>query len=339
MEDFDYMIIIGIIYIINCIFLLLINIALCLIHIKEQLFHVNFFKVIFSQIILETLIPFFILILVLIILFTRENKTWYLFFHVIINICTITDLFYNIITLIYLTFNSNKKKNDNNDNQDIDLKKSIALEKYSFKFIHISSCCLGLVHSIIFFLIRDTNSYTINSFEDWFYFFCPIKASVPTIFIFIPFLVIFIISIPYKFVSQDTLKVTNYIHLNHFCINCMMFGLLGIIMPIIKVIAINVKYSGFPVLIFSSAFFLLYLNCICFFRINCMYIDNLLEDNDKGFSDKIKFFINLIFCRIKVPKSNYIDFNNNFIYHSLAYESDFNDFDPRNAKDSLNDQN
>ena len=70
-----------------------------------------------------------------------------------------------------------------------------------------------------------------------------------------------------------------------------------------------------------------------------MYIDNLLEDNDKGFSDKIKFFINLIFCRIEFPKSNYIDFNSNFIYHSLAYESDFNDFDPRNAKDSLNDQN
>lgn len=332
------MIIIGILFIINCIFLLLINITLCLIHIKEQFFRTNFFKVVFIQIILETLLPFLILILVFIILFTKENKEWHLVLHIFINFCTITDLFYNIVILIYLTFNSNKNKNDNNDYPDIDLKKSIALEKYSFKFIHISSLCLGLVHTIIFFLIRDKNSFTIDSFGDWFYIFCPIKATIPTIFIFIPFLVIFIMSIPYKFVSQDTLKVTNYIHLNHFCVNCMMLGILGIIMPITKVVAINVKNSGFPVLIFSSLFFLLYLNCICFFRINCLYIDNLLEDNEKDFKDKMKLFINLIFCRIEVPKSNFIDFNSNFIYHSLAYESDFNDVDPRNAKDSLNDQ-
>lgn len=337
MEDFNYIIIIGVIYIINCIFLLLINISLCLIHFREPIFRMNFFAVILAQIILETLTPLLLLISVLTILISKKNTEWYLFFYIPINITIISDIIYNIIILIYLTFRFEQKKNENSRiSERIDLRKSIEFEKYSFIFIHIISICLGLVHSVILILFRDKNDYTINSFSNWFYFFCPIEASIPTVFIFTPFLVLFIMSIPYKFVSTETLKVTNYVHLNHFCINCMILGILGIVMPIVKVATKNLTNSGFLVLIFSSAFFLSYLNCLCLFRFNCMYIDNLLDENKKGFINKIKLFFNLILCRIEVPKPNFIDFNNNFIEHSLAYESDFKNDETINDRESLN---
>ena len=42
-----------------------------------------------------------------------------------------------------------------------------------------------------------------------------------------------------------------------------------------KVISMKIKNSAFPVLLFSSAFFLLYLICLCLYRINCMYIFRL----------------------------------------------------------------
>ena len=116
----------------------------------------------------------------------------------------------------------------------------------------------------------------------------------------------------------------------------MILGILGIVMPIVKVASKNLENSGFLVLIFSSAFFLLYLNCLCLFRFNCMYIDNLLDENEKGFFNKIKLFFNLMLCRKEVPKPNFIDFNNTFIEHSLAYESDFKSDEIKNDTESLN---
>ena len=92
MEDFNYIIIIGVIYIINCIFLLLINISLCLIHFREPIFRMNFFAVILAQIILETLTPLLLLISVLTILISKKNTEWYLFFYIPINITIISDI-------------------------------------------------------------------------------------------------------------------------------------------------------------------------------------------------------------------------------------------------------
>jgi hypothetical protein len=129
-----------------------------------------------------------LLISVLTILISKKNTEWYLFFYIPINITIISDIIYNIIILIYLTFRFEQKKNENSRiSERIDLRKSIEFEKYSFIFIHIISICLGLVHSVILILFRDKNDFTINSFSNWFYFFCPIEASIPTVFIFTPF--------------------------------------------------------------------------------------------------------------------------------------------------------
>ena len=329
MEDFDYIQIIGIFFILNCLILFPIYITLFFIHIREPLFKTNFFRVVFVQLILESLNIFFLLLLGLTILISKENKEWHLFFHSIINFCTFTDIIYNIVILIYLTFKRDKKRMEENEEDRTNFRDSIAFEKHSFKFIHILSFSLGVIHSIIFLIIRDKNDYDIQSWGNWYYFFCPIEANYYSILIFLPFLVLLIISICYKFVSSETLKKTNYIHLKHYCINCLLWGIFGIFMPIIKVISKNIKNSEFPVLLFSSAFFLLYLNSLCLFRFNCFYIDDIFNSSEKGFINKLKLFFKLMLLRVDAPKPNFIDLNSAFIYHSLAYESDFSNASQR----------
>lgn len=326
--NYKYMIIIGVIYLLNCIFLFLINFTICTIHMRQPLMKSNFFKVVFVQLILETIIDFFLILLVLAILISGDNKTWYLLFHIVLNYCINTDIIYNIIILIYLTFKREEEKKDSDDDnidrdENINTRKSISFEKHSFKYIHISSLVLGLIHTIIFFLMRDNTEYNLDSLDDWYYFFYPIKTKLSNIFIFIPYLIFLIISVPYLFISMNRLKVTNYIHLKHYCINCIMGGIFGLIIPISRICIINVKNTEIPLLFFSSAFFLLYLNCFCFFRYNCYYVDHILSYNGNEFINKLQYFIKLMFFRVEVPKPNFIDFNNPFIYHSLAYESDF----------------
>ena len=194
---------------------------------------------------------------------------------------------------------------------------------HSFKYVHIISLALGVVHSVIFILLRDTKEYKLDSLGKWYYFFYPLRVKFKNVFIFLPYLLLLITSIPYLFISMNRLKVTNYIHLKHYCVNCIMGGIFGLIMPITKASTLSIKNAGTPLLFFSSAFFLLYINCLCFFRYNCFYVEHILSNNGNEFLNKIKLFINIMFYRVEVPKPNFIDFNNPFIYHSLAYESDF----------------
>ena len=66
--------------------------------------------VIFFRIILETLTPFFLLIYDLTILISKKNAEWHLAFHLIINYTNMSDIMFNIIILIYLTFRCDGKK-------------------------------------------------------------------------------------------------------------------------------------------------------------------------------------------------------------------------------------
>ena len=303
-KNYTYMIIIGIIYLLNCLFLFLINCTICTIHIREPIMRRNFFKVVFVQLILETSINLILIILILTIIISGENKKWYLLFHIILNYCINTDIIYNIIILIYLTFKKEEEKKDNEEENEekeetINVRSSIAFVKISFNFIHIISLILGLVHTIILFLIRDTNNYNLDSLSEWFYFFFPVDNKVWKVFIFIPYLLFLIISIPYLFVSMNRLKVTNYIHLKHYCINCIMGSIFGLIIPIAKISTRNYDNIKTPLLFFSSIFFLLYLNCLCLFRYNCYYVEHILSNNGNEFINKIKFFIDLMFLELK----------------------------------------
>jgi len=77
------------------------------------------------------------------------------------------------------------KKNENSRiSNRIDLRKSIEIEKYSFKFIHIISLSLGLVYTVILLLFRDKNNLTINHFLIGFTFFVLLKHQFP-LFLFL----------------------------------------------------------------------------------------------------------------------------------------------------------
>ena len=84
-NNYTYMIIIGIIYLLNCLFLFLINCTICTIHIREPIMRSNFFKVVFVQLILETSINILLITLILAILISGENKEWFLIFHTLLN--------------------------------------------------------------------------------------------------------------------------------------------------------------------------------------------------------------------------------------------------------------
>ena len=343
-NNYTYMIIIGIIYLLNCLFLFLINCTICTIHIREPIMRSNFFKVVFVQLILETSINILLILLILAILISGENKEWFLIFHTLLNYCINTDVIYNIVILVYLTFKKEEEKKDNEEENaeredTINVRNSIAFVKISFKSIHIISLILGLLHTVILILIRDKNNYNLDSLREWFYFFIPVDNKVLKVFIFLPYFLCLIISIPYLFVSMNRLKVTNYIHLKRYCVNCIMGSIFGLTTPIAKISTRNYDEIKTPLLFFSSIFFLLYLNFLCLFRYNCYYVEHILSSNGNEFINKIKFFINLMFFRVEVPKPNFIDFNNPFIYHSLAYESDFVGNNQQNMNTSMSTQN
>ncbi len=316
----------GIIYVLNGFFVFLINFTIFSIHIREPLLRSNFFKVVFYQLFLETLIDVLLIILSISIMITSKIKEWNHILFMILNFCINTDILYNIVILIYLTFRKveeDKKIDDDEREENINARASISFARHSFKCIHFFSIMLGIAHTVIFgFIKEDTNNVEIDYIMHWFYFFYPVKADVAHIFIFIPYLIYLIVSIPYLCISLKRLAITNNIHLKHYCINCIIGALLGLIMPIAKVSTSDIKDIGIPLFFFSSAFFILYIDAMCFFRYNCYYIEHILSNNGNEFFKKIKFFINIMFYRVEVPKPNFIDYNNPFIYHSLAYESD-----------------
>ena len=316
----------GIIYVLNGFFVFLINFTIFSIHIREPLLRSNFFKVVFYQLFLETLIDVLLIILSISIMITSKIKEWNHILFMILNFCINTDILYNIVILIYLTFRKveeDKKIDDDEREENINARASISFARHSFKCIHFFSIMLGIAHTVIFGYIKEErNNIRIDYIMNWFYFFYPVKADVAHSFIFLPHLIYFIVSFPYLCISLKRLAITNNIHLKHYCINCIIGAVLGLIMPIVKISTSTVDRIDIYLFLFSSAFFLLYIDAMCFFRYNCYYIEHILSYDGNEFFKKIKFFINIMFYRVEVPRPNFIDYNNPFIYHSLAYESD-----------------
>ena len=70
-------------------------------------------------------------------------------------------------------------------------------------------------------------------------------------------------------------------------------------------------------------FYILYLIITSYFRVNCYYIQYVLEEQGKGCCKKAKTGMSIICCCRKIPSPNFVDLNSTFVYHSLA---NFNDF-------------
>lgn len=319
-----------IIYIISNFLLFLMNLILSLIHKKEEMFRENFFQVVYNQIIFSGLTNLFLIVISFLIYFNvYQNNFLPKIFSCVLNYLIIIDTNYHIMILLYLCFKTNERNSTlYEDSRGVG---SISISKNPFRMIHIASFIVGIIHTIIFFFsiksnvtdINNNNFYLIN---DFYYFFYPVETSLLKFLIFLPYLVIFIISIPYLLISINPLKITTHIQLKHYAIFCLLLSIINLITPISKTILskiLDVKDCQIFFIYFSSVLFLIGLIGCCFYRLNCLYIDYVLSNEGSGFVDKVRFGIKILLGKVKIIRPNFIDYNNSFIYHSLAYKSDF----------------
>ncbi len=137
-------------------------------------------------------------------------------------------------------------------------------------------------------------------------------------------------SVPYLSISLNRYKITSHIQMRHYATFCLVNSIISLIMPISKTILHYIIKDNqneritIILLYMSSAFFLFYLNYCWYFRANCCYAEYILSSEGACPLNKALFGLKLLFCVVEIPKPNFIDFNNAFIYHSLAYTNDFN---------------
>ena len=156
----------------------------------------------------------------------------------------------------------------------------------------------------------------------WFYYFIYGSEGHYRFIFFIFHYIFFLISIPYLILSINKAKISDHILLKRFSIYCIFSSIIGLFFPISIIFQKKDKdMEKIPFIILSA--FIVYLYITWYFRINCYYIQYILEQNGKGFCKKFISGIKILFCCHNVPTPNFIDYNSSFIYHSLANLNDF----------------
>lgn len=314
---------------------------ICKMHIKQKSIREGYFKVVFTQIILELLLDIILLTIIILEIFSPENKSKPIYilptlFIFLYNI----DILYNIQTIVrlskaHITIDTIDAFNNDDDTQGEDLEitksKSIDLKVYSFKRIHILSFLLSFIHAFLYFYILfkygDNNKIELN----WYYYFLnKDETNLFYLFFFLFNYIFFILSIRYLCLKQE---INQIIKLKHYSIYCFIISLIGLMFPI-KIILNYIYYESLrnrkeknifeDILVYIYSFlFLAYLLANSLFRLNCYYVQFILSKKGKKCCSKFKFGLRILFTRIIVPSPNFIDFNNTFLYHSLSNEKDF----------------
>ena len=349
--NFTYISVIDIISFIFILFNIFILLALVRMHSKQKSIRVGYFIVVFIQIIIELLLSILFLI-VIILSFLKENEVInnekYLYiFPVLINFLYNIDILYNIQTIICLMKAKNKIESSDAFTSD-DLSKSeeggnsnisIDIKTYSFRRIHFISFFFSFIHSFIYALIIFKEDQNPNM--DWyFYFYDQEKNNLFYLFFFVFNIAFFILSIIYCFTRQ---KINETIKLKHYSIYCFIFSLISLIFPL-KIILNNIIYekgngneddeykkriekvnndiTDIMACVYSFLLLVFFMEN-SYFRLNCYYVQNILSKKGNNCCSKFCFSIQILFTKIKISPPNFIDFNNTFLFHSLASEKDF----------------
>ena len=318
--------VLNIIYLIFTTILFFIYIALCKMHIKQSLIRQAFFKVVFIQIIYETLIILILFITSLLDLLDVSLEKYLLFIPVLFNFCYMNIIFYNILTILYLLF---KKEETSNLSTSLEYtltdsrNDSINFKKSTFRTLHIISLFFSVIHSIIYCFTLLNN----KSMRFIYYFYNDENKNVWIIFIFIPNIIYFITSIYYLTLSINKDQITENIRLKNYSIFCFISSLLNLIFPLSVIynsIKNNSKSTIDPIIKFVLyLIFLIYLINTCRFRLKRYYVQAILMTKGNNFCDKLSFGLAILFKNEKIQIPNFIDLNSNYIYHSLANTNDF----------------
>ena len=331
--------IIKILSLIFIVIILLILITICKMHLKQISIREGYFNIIFTQIIVESLLNFITMIAIVFSMIFDDIKVESfflisLFFNIFYNI----DILYNIQTILYLIKAKNKVDSEDIYSHNEDLSRSedynrennsIDLKKYSFRSIHFRSIFFTLIQSFIYSILylifhdennQDNNSDSEKQLKSYFYIIRNNNPFYLLIFIF-NYLFIFL-SIRYCFLKQT---INESIKLKNYSLYCFLSSIIGLMFPSKVILNQFLKNNDTDttIIIIYSILFLIYLIINGYYRVNCYYVQYILSKKGKKFCTKLKYGLKILFTNEVVQSPNFIDFNNSFIYHSLASEKDF----------------
>ena len=314
---------------------LLILITICKMHIKEISIRQGYFKIVFTQIILETLFNLTIFIIINISMIKESiNENCFYFLSILFDIFFNVDIIYNIQTILKLIQAKNRVDSEDifiNNEDDSDSvgrcgsNASIDLKRYSFRRIHLVSFIFSIIHSIIYSLIILKDDKNEKNELNWFFYF--IDKQQDKLWLLLLFIINYLylaLSIRYCFLRQ---QINESIKLKYYSINSFITSLFSLIFPLRiilnKFIKKDDKKDDKDLQYIFCIIFLFYLSMNVYFRLNCYYVQYILSKKGNKFLRKLEFGLRILFTSIKVSPPNFIDFNNSFLYHSLSREKDF----------------
>ena len=317
-------------------FSFLINLMIILIHSKQSALRKGFFVVIFVQIIMEAIINLSLLIMNIIYLSQIETDIWFIIFPTLFNFAQVTNILYNSRIMIYLmTLNKKQDELVNYDLKDINTfdkdsnishQSTIGFMPHSFKSFHIFCFLLSIIHTVLYVLNLKGDKEEIEGDDwKWFYYFMNGSDGEKRFIFFAFHIIYFLISIPYFILSLNKSRISDHILLRRFSVYCIFSSFICLLFPLavaLEDIFEDKKEDIFFIIMFA---FIFYLSITWFFRVNCYYIQYVLEESGrgKGFCKKLNSGLKILFCCKQIPSPNFIDLNSSFVYHSLAGFTDF----------------
>ena len=323
----------NVILIIFLFYSFLVNLMFILIHSKQKFFRKGFFIIIFIQIILEAIINLSILMMNIIYILDFKRGKWFFIFPILFNFGYIANILYNIRILIYL-MTINKKKDElvnydakdesyeSDKNSQLSRNSSISFISHSFKSFHILCILFSIIHTIIYILYLKDNIEDKDNWN-WFHYFMNGNEGYYRFAFYIFHYFYLIISIPYLIKSFNKEKISDHILLKRFSIYCIFSSLISLMFPMAVIFDLTFGETHNDIYLYLLIAFIFYLLITWHFRLNCYYIQFILEQGGKGFCKKFSTGFKILFCCRKIPSPNFIDLNSSFIYHSLANVNDF----------------
>ena len=305
-----------------------ISLGIIVIHQRRNFLRQNFFKVIFSLSIYETLFYCFLIVNSILLIFEFSNRILLIIFSVFINFLSTTIFTYNFLILLYLFSISNSKDTliDKELENDSPSRMSINLMTHSFRYMDIISPIIGLIHAAI---NGGCQLYGIFLSSLYYVGFPSHNNNWKILLFFIPNLIFFLTSLPYFFSSCNKEKISDKIKLKRYSIYCLIYSFLWCVFPLEVALSYiefkdnNTKYVAFSYIITLTLCFIMLFTC--HYRLSCYYINYILQVNGSSWCKMLKQLFKILFVREKIPELNFVDFNSAFIYHTLATSGDFID--------------
>ena len=310
----------------------LINLMILIIHFKKPLLREGFFIIIFVQIFMEALISLSLLIMNIIYYIDFSRDKWFLTFPALFNFAYVTNTLYNTRIVIYLmTINKEIEETVEYDNCDeveknnLTRNSTIGLIQYSYKNFHMCCFLFSIIHTIFYILNLLYGNSNLEKIEDWnwSYYFLNGSKGLHRFAFFIFHIIFFVISIPYLCLSLNKEKISEHILLKRFSIYCIFSSIISLLFPTSLILSYFVDNANNIIYLIIIIAFVVYLFITSYFRVNCYYIQYILEQNGKSCCEKFCVGLNILFCCGKIRQPNFVDLNSAFIYHSLANLNDF----------------